>query len=455
MRFPQTLKIDVSLTLFDFVGSSLRVSNAFTYQSTPHPCVPSHLLRGGKIIPERERASGVCEPDRNLPDLQCLEKLATHEAGAIACPTCRSSTKTTDVKSLAQNFTLNRMLEILEIQESQRFDCDDCDEGQKAEMRCIDCAKYLCSDCNSFHERRKATKGHSILTIVEFKKNAQELHRPGMFSSRCTRHNGEELKLYCETCETLICRDCTMIDHVRPEHRYIFVHEAGANHRMEIVSALKRTSERAPEAQVLIKSCDSLMAEVNARARDVEAEVRSSFQMHRWQLQQREEELVAAVRSLQEKKEKILTSHRDALDLYLANVKSSCDFTERVLSEGTAAEVLATKVQIKQQLKLLAERELTPKLPVESSLHFYANTQALSEAVESFASVTASSSFPPLCQAVGDGIRSAVVATHSTFKIITFDQQGEKRTAGWSVAILAPIFFSQSPFHTVFSTCRR
>jgi hypothetical protein len=41
-----------------------------------------------------------------------------------------------------------------------------------------------------------------------------------------------------------------MIDHVRPEHRYIFVHEAGANHRMEIVSALKRTNERVP--QVLI-----------------------------------------------------------------------------------------------------------------------------------------------------------------------------------------------------------
>jgi len=350
---------------------------------------------------------------------------------AITCPTCRSATKAIDVKSLAQNFTLNRMLEILEIQESQRFECDECDEGHKAETRCIDCSKYMCGDCNAFHERRKATKGHSILTIAEFKKNAQELHRPGSsFNSSCARHNGEELKLYCETCETLICRDCTMIDHVRPEHRYIFVHEAGANHRMEIVSALKRTSERIPAAQVLIDDCDSLMAEVGARARDVEAEVRSSFQMHRWQLQQREEELVVGVRSIREAKEKILTSHRESFDLYLANLKSSCDFTDRVLSEGTAAEVLATKVQIKSQLKLLAERELTPKLPVESSLHFYANTQALSEAIESFASVTASSSFPPLCQAVGDGIRSAVVANLSTFKIITFDQQGEKRTAG-------------------------
>jgi hypothetical protein len=60
------------------------------------------------------------------------------------------------------------------------------------------------------------------VTISEFKKNAQELHRPNsMHSEKCLRHAGEALKLYCETCEVLICRDCTMIDHTKPEHRYV------------------------------------------------------------------------------------------------------------------------------------------------------------------------------------------------------------------------------------------
>jgi hypothetical protein len=70
-----------------------------------------------------------------------------------------------------------------------------------------------------------------------------------------------------------------------------------------------------------------------------------------------------------------------------------------LLDEGTEAEVLATKVQIKRQLGLLAQKELSAAVPAGASLHFYANTQALSEVVNSFASVTASSSFPPLCQA--------------------------------------------------------
>jgi hypothetical protein len=221
-----------------------------------------------------------------------------------------------------------------------------------------------------------------------------------------------------------------MIDHIRPEHRYVFVHEAGANHRMEIVSALKKTTERVPQAERLVAVTDALLFEVNARAKDVEQEVRTCFQQQRYQLQIREEQLISSVRALRDKKEKILSAHREALDLYLANVRSSCDFTARILSEGTAAEVLATKVQIKRQLTLLAGKDLSEAMPVDGSLHFYANTQALSEIIDEFASVTSSNSFPPLCQALGDGLRFGVVSVPSTFKIITFDQQGERRIAG-------------------------
>ena len=155
------------------------------------------------------------------------------------------------------------------------------------------------------------------------------------------------------------------------------------------------------------------------------------------------------------------------------------------------AELLATKAQIKRQLQMLADRELScesddggfrldddvggeleeypvarsigkwasnngkmvakgglssngatddhtagrskPRLgvpSVDASLHFYANTQALGEIIRDFASVTASSSFPPLCQATGDGLRGALVGEKAFFKVITFDQQGEKRCAG-------------------------
>lgn len=40
------------------------------------------------------------------------------------------------------------------------------------------------------------------------------------------------------------------------------MHEAGANHRMEIVAALRKTQERVPQALRLVETADALMAEV-------------------------------------------------------------------------------------------------------------------------------------------------------------------------------------------------
>ncbi len=44
---------------------------------------------------------------------------------------------------------------------------------------------------------------------------------------KCQRHENEDLKLYCETCKELICRDCAIDNHCKPAHNYMFAKEAG------------------------------------------------------------------------------------------------------------------------------------------------------------------------------------------------------------------------------------
>ena len=245
--------------------------------------------------------------------VQCLEKLSMQKGETkkvIQCPSCRSSTPVhSGVRGLAQNFTLSRMLEILEIRESHDFKCEDCDAVDEAAIkRCLECAKFLCAECTRFHGRRKATKQHTLLSIEEFRENADDYFKStNSFNAACPKHSGEELKLYCETCEMLICRDCTMLDHVRPEHVYVFVGDkaVGSTHRAEVVTELRRAGQRVPEAEHLISELDGLLKEVDARAADVEAEVRTCLEQQRYQLQLREEQLIQNVRRLREGKEKI------------------------------------------------------------------------------------------------------------------------------------------------------
>lgn len=197
------------------------------------------------------------------------------------------------------------------------------------------------------------------------------------------------------------------------------------------MESVKKVEKRVPEFEVALAAADQMIEEVNGRAQDVEAEVRSILQQHRYELERREQVLVAHVHELRAAKEKVLLGHREGMELFLANVKSSSAFTRRLLSEGTTAELLATKSQILRQLETLANTSVG-ELPEEGAfgLHFFANVAALSETIRSFASVTTSSSFPPLCQAEGEGLRVAFVGENSHFLIHAFDQQGERRSCG-------------------------
>ena len=55
---------------------------------------------------------------------------------------------------------------------------------------------------------------------------------------RCPKHKGEVLRFYCETCQVLICRDCTVVDHRHPEHQYIDSAEASLKYKKAMKDTL-------------------------------------------------------------------------------------------------------------------------------------------------------------------------------------------------------------------------
>ena len=60
----------------------------------------------------------------------------------------------------------------------------------------------------------------------------------------CSLHKGKELEIYCETCEELICHNCTVTKHCRPEHKYSLVDDTFEQHKAEIVTSLEPTEKQ-------------------------------------------------------------------------------------------------------------------------------------------------------------------------------------------------------------------
>ena len=115
--------------------------------------------------------------------------------------------------SLPVNFFVNNIMSVMALQgESQTnsIECDSCDSGEPPKARCSVCSFFLCDFCAEGHRRGKRTKSHKLMSMEDVKSSGiTNISRPSM----CEEHEEEMLKLYCQTCEKVICRDCAIVEH--------------------------------------------------------------------------------------------------------------------------------------------------------------------------------------------------------------------------------------------------
>ena len=117
--------------------------------------------------------------------------------------------------------------------------CEHCISGDLAVSRCTNCFAFMCEFCVIAHKRTNASKDHQILSLEEVKAlGAKGFVKP----SFCKKHSGETLKLFCQTCQKTICRDCTIIDH--RDHKYAFVAEVIEKEKKAVQAILNKTKAK-------------------------------------------------------------------------------------------------------------------------------------------------------------------------------------------------------------------
>jgi len=103
--------------------------------------------------------------------------------------------------------------------------CTGCEENITASHFCVDCSEWLCDPCAQAHRRVKVTKDHNVESVGQLSASAASASASSVVSKRrsmmCPNHPNELLKLYCETCVKLTCRDCQLGEH--RDHKYQFV----------------------------------------------------------------------------------------------------------------------------------------------------------------------------------------------------------------------------------------
>ena len=226
--------------------------------------------------------------------------------------------------------------------------CELCNSGDPAVSRCTNCKVFMCEYCVTAHKRINTFHGHQFLTLLEVKNfGSKALAKPAF----CTKHADEVLKLYCDTCQKTICRDCTIVDH--RDHKYNFVADVAERERKAVEAVLQETKAKDVTVEEGLKAVKAMETRVEAKIAGVSKDVDVFFDEQVRALEEMRANLKLEVKTQGQAKLKALCNQEEMLALSLAQLRNSTDFAEKALKDGNDLEILSIKKQLIQRLAQL------------------------------------------------------------------------------------------------------
>ena len=299
---------------------------------------------------------------------QCIEKsiesnkLLETNGTVVCCPLCRAQLPRDETAAFATNYTINRLLEIFGKREAGKslalseIKCGTCEEELPAITWCIECENSLCQDCNAMHKKWKAFKSHKLIAVKEVIQNPKLVLSTLEKPEACKNHSRQSLDLYCKTCSSLICRDCTLKDHPRETHDFDFIDDVVDEEREKIkqaITPLKQLLEQVRNVEKRIEDCEKQIdTKSEANIRKIKDAYNEVYKL----LKRQEEETLEKVNTIKMSFKKTLSiqkEHAKCMESQLINCE---EFSIDAISINRTRQLLVYKNMIIDRVEDLTKQ---------------------------------------------------------------------------------------------------
>ena len=168
---------------------------------------------------------------------------------------------------------------------------------------------------------------------------------------RCPKHKKEVIKLFCKTCQTTICRDCTIVDH--QGHKYGFVEEVAVEEKRHLQSNLNEVKQRKGRVAQGIVNLKKFNEGLEAKKKSTISEISQHFDQLVKAVESRRREMMEKATSITNSKQKQIHAQLEVLEVALASCESSIEFTEQAFKNGNDVQILSMEKYILQSLEQL------------------------------------------------------------------------------------------------------
>ena len=366
---------------------------------------------------------------------ECLDRLVvTDQQGQVSvrCPTCRRATllpSATTVADLQSAFHIHHLFEIQDafekVKAPQKVLCGMCKkDARTATSYCRDCGEFICATCADVHTQWDMFVEHEVVGLDEFEKKVKQLDALKKVALYCSLHQGKELELYCESCEELICHNCTVKKH--KDHQYDLVSDIFDEQKAKITASLEPVEMQLKALKKAIRKIIANSKAVNAKREEVETEISKKAEDLHNAIELGKAELLRELNEETQKIVKELATQKDELETVETQLTSCVAFVRESVRRGSEGEIMKMKKGVMRQIKEITESIKPEQLsPREMPKVKFSPSPELEQKCKHFGKIHATNTSTKKCCTTGKGLEVAVRGEKATAIVHLLDEEGK------------------------------
>ncbi|XP_072047304.1 uncharacterized protein [Amphiura filiformis] len=311
---------------------------------------------------------GICKEIINQPKalsclhtfcLECLREWSQHDKEYVTCPvlSCKKTTPmpSDGVGGLPGNVFVASLIENSPTR-NKKIPCACCEETDNVVLaKCLDCNGFLCQVGVDMH-KTPLLRSHQMIKLEDIATGKVDIKRlSGKKEPTCSKHKGQALWFFCETCQILICRDCTVVNHRNPGHEYVELESVVAGHREKLERLVKENEVIKAEVEKSINETIDVEEEISVHMKVISEEIdqiTEQFKRHVDEVCRAEKARLAKEQAdFESKASKELESVKESLGSQKEALRTGLNMTNQVLNAGSDYDIASVYQQFSSVLE--------------------------------------------------------------------------------------------------------
>ena len=330
---------------------------------------------------------GVCNKPHNDPRIlpcfhsfchECLHHEMEKCKQVFKCPTCERniSIPVGGASALPQNLHLGFEVEVAgymsKIVNNSEVCCDECVDGHNgpAKVFCCTCRQFLCKNCHDHHINSRKLSKHSMVGLDhDGAKQLQTTMKPRDHYCSQPNHECYKLKFYCETCDLLVCTDCTIGAH--KDHAVDEVSTVAKTHHITIEDVLTEARGITIKMNEGIDRNDKMIEKVEISRKNALLAINQTFEILHQTLEERKKALLSELEAISLSKTTALALQKEQFRKTVEDIGHYTEVTSHILQTHTDYEVVALGGFIHTELKATIKKvnDMTPTPHLNIPVH--------------------------------------------------------------------------------------